>query len=490
MFKYKCAIIASLLAMLLLPSSVSAQPMTGGFQGTVIAGGNSLPDGTIISAWIDGEKVAETETENSEYSLFIHSDYTGETVTFKVGKFEAEQTGTWTRGETVVVNLSINSWPFQCEFYGQVNVDGQYVPDGTEISAWIDSAKVQTTTTVDSMYSLVVPGNYTGKAVAFKVDAHFATQIVEWQRGEALETNLVVSLGPLVCGFYGTVTLNGDAVPGGTDVSAWVDGLKVQNTNSGSGTYALNIPGDYTGKIISFKVAGQATKETSVWVRGGNRQSPLNAITTSPPGVTVGLSSLELEPGDEFTLTVTVDPNGHGISGGEIDLLSLDSDVIEVLLDEATFGTLLGSEPIEGKKEKSDTSNGENFEYAIARKGETPVPTSVGTFAVIKLRIKGGAEAGRYAIPNAIILTDENFKNLEFDPPTVSIKVVGNSLPGDLNGDESVGLADLAILASAYGTTTGASDFRADADLNSNSEVDLGDLAILAGNWGLQVDQV
>ena len=82
MFKYKCAIIASLLAMLLLPSSVSAQPMTGGFQGTVIAGGNSLPDGTIISAWIDGEKVAETETENSEYSLFIHSDYTGETVTF------------------------------------------------------------------------------------------------------------------------------------------------------------------------------------------------------------------------------------------------------------------------------------------------------------------------------------------------------------------------------------------------------------------------
>ena len=225
-------------------------------------------------------------------------------------------------------------------------------------------------------------------------------------------------------------------------------------------------------------------------MRGGNRQSPLNAITTSPPGVTVGLSSLELEPGDEFTLTVTVDPNGHGISGGEIDLLSLDSDVIEVLLDEATFGTLLGSEPIEGKKEKSDTSNGENFEYAIARKGETPVPTSVGTFAVIKLRIKGGAEAGRYAIPNAIILTDENFKNLEFDPPTVSIKVVGNSLPGDLNGDESVGLADLAILASAYGTTTGASDFRADADLNSNSEVDLGDLAILAGNWGLQVDQV
>lgn len=478
------------LAMLLFTGVISAQPMTGGFQGTVVAGGNSLPNGTVISAWIDGEKVAETETENSEYSLFIHGDYSEKTVTFKVGKYEAEQTGTWTRGETITVNLSINSWPFQCEFYGQVTVDGQYVDDGTEISAWIDSAKVQTTTTVDSMYSLVVPGNYTGKAVAFKVDAHFATQIIEWQRGEAIETNLVVSLGPLVCGFYGTVTLNGSSVPTGTDVSAWVDGLKVQNTSSGSGTYALNIPGDYTGKVMSFKVAGQAAKETAVWVRGGNRQAPLNAITTGPPGVTVSLSAQELEPGDEFTLTVTVDPNGHGISGGEIDLLSLDSDVIEVLLDKVKPGTLLGSDPIEGKKDKSDTGSSENLEYAIARKGETPVPASTGTFAVIRLRIKGGAKAGRYAIPNAIILTDENFKNLDFDPPTVSIKIVGNSLPGDLNGDESVGLADLAILASAYGTTTGATDFRADADLNSNNEVDLGDLAILAGNWGLQENQV
>lgn len=489
MSKWKCVLFAVVVAMLMFPGIISAQPMTGGFQGTVVAGGNSLPNGTVISAWINGEKVAETETENSEYSLFIHGDYSEKTVAFKVGKYEAEQTGTWTRGETLTVNLSINSWPFQCEFYGQVTVDGQYVNDGTEISAWIDSAKVQTTTTVDSMYSLVVPGNYTGKAVAFKVDKHFAAQIVEWQRGEATETNLVVSLGPLVCGFYGPVTLNGSAVPSGSDVSAWVDGLKVQNTNSGSGTYALNIPGDYTGKIIHFKVSGQAAKETAVWVRGGNRQAPLTAITTGPPSVTVNLSTQELEPGDEFTLTVTVDPNGHGVSGGEIDLLSLDSDVIEVLLDNVKPGTLLGSDPIEGKKENSDTVSGENLEYAIARKGETPVPASTGTFAVIGLRIKGGAKAGKYAIPNAIILTDENFKNLDFDPPTVSITVVGNSLPGDLNGDDDVGLADLAILASAYGTTTGVTDFRADADLNSNNEIDLGDLAILAGNWGLQGDQ-
>ena len=85
-FKIKCAIIAAVLVVLMFPTTASAQPMTGGFQGTVIAGGNSLPDGTVISAWIDGNMVAETETENSEYSLFIHGDYTGKTVSFKVGK--------------------------------------------------------------------------------------------------------------------------------------------------------------------------------------------------------------------------------------------------------------------------------------------------------------------------------------------------------------------------------------------------------------------
>jgi len=474
------------LVILLFPKMSSAQPMMCGFQGTVTAGGDSLPDGTVVTAWIDGVKTAEVSTSDSEYSLFISGDYTGKTVNFKVGKYEARQTGTWTRGETLTLDLSINSWPYQCDFYGLATIDGQHVPDGTEVSAWIDSAKVQSTTTIDSMYSLTLPGNYTGKAVSFKVNNHYTTQIVSWKRGEEIEANLTVSLGPLVCGFYGPVTLDGNNVADGTVISAWIDSAKMAQTTTIDSKYGLNIPGDYTGKTVNFKVNGQTVKESAVWVRGGNVQASLTAITTGPVGVTINLSSQEVEPGDEFTLSVKVDPNGHGISGGEIDLLSLDSGVMEILADQVKAGALMGTDPIEGIKEVTSTGNEDTLKYALARAGESPVPTSTGTFAAVGIRIKGGAQPGKYAIPNAITLTDEDFTNLDFDPPTVSITVLGNSLLGDLNGDDSVGLADLAILASAYGTSASDSDFLAKADLNSDGEIDIGDLAILAGNWGQQ----
>lgn len=473
-----------LLALLmLLPPVALAQPMIGGFQGTVTAGGESLPDGTLVTAWIDGTQVAQSKTSGSTYSLFISGSYSGKTVTFKVGKYPADQTGTWTAGSTQTVNLTIESWPYQCEFYGEVTMDGQPVPDGTEVSAWVDEARVQATTTVDSMYVLTVPGNYTGKAVAFKVGSYYADQIALWQRGEAVNTNLRVSLGPLVCGFYGPVTLDGAIPEDDTVVTAWVGIKKVGQCTVTDGKFGLNIPGDYTGKIVTFKVAGQQAKEKPMWVRGGNVQTTLTARTMGRPTVTIELSQSELKPGDTFTLLVIVDPSGHGISGGEVNLLMLDSAVMEILEDEIAAGALLGTEPAEGIKEKTAADGYESLVYALARTGETPLPTASGILAEIGLRIKGGARAGKYAIPNVIVLTDENFEKLEFDPPVVSITVVP-ILPGDLNGDDTVGLADLAILASAYGLTSGEAGYLPEADLNSNGEIDIGDLAILGGNWG------
>ncbi|MFA4836895.1 MAG: hypothetical protein WC749_12595, partial [Dehalococcoidia bacterium] len=265
MTKRICLLIAIVIATLLFPAVTLAQPMTSGFQGTVSAGEGSLPDGTPISAWIDGVKVLETQTENSSYSLFIAGNYTGETVTFKVGKFEAPQTGIWKRGETATVNLSINAWPYQCDFYGLATVNGSRVADGTVISAWIDSARVQTATTTDSLYRIVVPGNYTSKAVSFQVGNDYATQIASWERGSEIETNLTVSLGPLVCGFYGSVELDGDEVVDGVEVSAWINSSRIKTTTTTDSQYGLNIPGDYNGKTVTFQVNGQKTAESAIW---------------------------------------------------------------------------------------------------------------------------------------------------------------------------------------------------------------------------------
>lgn len=56
------------------------------------------------------------------------------------------------------------------------------------------------------------------------------------------------------------------------------------------------------------------------------------------------------------------------------------------------------------------------------------------------------------------------------------------TLAGDIDGDGAVGISDLAILLSHFGTPSGAS--AADGDMDADSDVDLQDLATLLGVFG------
>jgi hypothetical protein len=57
-------------------------------------------------------------------------------------------------------------------------------------------------------------------------------------------------------------------------------------------------------------------------------------------------------------------------------------------------------------------------------------------------------------------------------------------LPGDINGDGCVNLADLGILLAAYGTCLGDAGYNPAADLNYSGCIDLADLEILLANYG------
>lgn len=58
------------------------------------------------------------------------------------------------------------------------------------------------------------------------------------------------------------------------------------------------------------------------------------------------------------------------------------------------------------------------------------------------------------------------------------------TIPGDLNGDFTVGLSDLVILAQAYGSSPGDSRWNINADINGNGIVGLTDLVTLALHYG------
>jgi hypothetical protein len=66
----------------------------------------------------------------------------------------------------------------------------------------------------------------------------------------------------------------------------------------------------------------------------------------------------------------------------------------------------------------------------------------------------------------------------------ITISVVTITIPGDINGDFQVSLADLVILANAYGSNPGDTKWNPNADINGNNVVDLSDLVSMAIHYG------
>jgi hypothetical protein len=74
---------------------------------------------------------------------------------------------------------------------------------------------------------------------------------------------------------------------------------------------------------------------------------------------------------------------------------------------------------------------------------------------------------------------ETNTTNNTFTDGTILI-----TIPGDINGDLKVSLADLVLLANAYGSKPGDVKWNPNADLDDNKIIGLSDLVILANHYG------
>jgi hypothetical protein len=81
------------------------------------------------------------------------------------------------------------------------------------------------------------------------------------------------------------------------------------------------------------------------------------------------------------------------------------------------------------------------------------------------------------AVPDETYLDDNTFKG--------SVVYVG--IPGDVDGNGAVQLADLVTVAKAYGSKPGDPNWNANADVDGNTVVGLSDLVIVAKHYG-QID--
>ncbi len=118
-------LLAVILVALFATTVRAVPPLPSTFYGTVKVDGSNVPDGTLVSAWIEGVKYAESATftfsGESWYNVDVPGDdpdtpgkdggEEGDTVVFLIGSNEADQTGIWHSGVASPLNLTASSGP-------------------------------------------------------------------------------------------------------------------------------------------------------------------------------------------------------------------------------------------------------------------------------------------------------------------------------------------------------------------------------------------
>lgn len=184
--------------------------------------------------------------------------------------------------------------------------------------------------------------------------------------------------------------------------------------------------------------------------------------------------------GEEFSVVVEVDPQGRGISAGQV-VVRFPPDVFSMV--SASPGRLLGDRPLVGTRQVDDDAG--LLRLAVARWGATSVPSDSGALVTIRFLVRPDVRPATYSISvDSIALSDEGFADVPVGSPDPLSMRVGSLLRSDLNGDNVVDYRDLAILGAAYGAARGESGYDAGADLNGDGMVDYRDLAILGSEYG------
>ncbi len=126
-----------------------------------------------------------------------------------------------------------------------------------------------------------------------------------------------VSAQPNVCGFYGSVILDGSTVADGTVIKAWIDSAVVLTTDTTSSQYNMAINGEgfvFDDKPVIITVGDLDIQGgIGIYTRGANNYLDINAITppsTSASAATVTLSNQLAGQTSNYVITFNIGSAG------------------------------------------------------------------------------------------------------------------------------------------------------------------------------------
>jgi hypothetical protein len=172
---------ALLLALCLIAGGVTPAyadeppPMPHQFYGTVSSDGYPVQEGTLVEAFVDDVKHAETTVDGQgRYGynpIFRVSGTAGATVTFHVRGKEADEDATWESGKVQQLNLTIHEGtqpPVQCELTVSSTTGGSVTTPGEGVFTYDAGTQVHLLAEAEAGYGFV---NWTANATVTFRDA-------------------------------------------------------------------------------------------------------------------------------------------------------------------------------------------------------------------------------------------------------------------------------------------------------------------------------
>ena len=334
--------------------------------------------------------------------------------------------------------------PLPATFWGQVSLDGEAVPDGTQVTAWAGAVQVAETVTQSyaghAYWILHVassdvwtpesdPPLLDGQTVSFRVDGLIADQTALWQSGASTEIDLTANLPTATPTATGTAT--------------------------GTATHTPTATGTATNTVTHTPTATWTSTATAS-VTPTPTNTPANTATSTATSTATATGTSTQTATATHTSTPTTQPTAVLIGG--VALQGRPTPPHACWVCDLTVTLTIPGEGAPSYQFSPSTDEDGNFTVAGIEPG------------AYEVRVKGS----------------HTLQNLQ----TVSLTNGANSVgfgvlrEGDANDDNLVSILDFSLLSGAFGTQVGDARYDARTDFNADTYVTILDFSLLASNFG------
>jgi len=360
-----------------------------------------------------------------------------------------------------------------------------------------------------------------------------------------LITLLLIGLFPLivegqlsVMGFAGTITVNGQNAPIGTEIRAYSEGMRVDQHKSPEDPFITTTAGVYGNPpLVRFLVGSGTEIQFRAVIPGyqsiySNNELIANEITTFSAGTNINHFNLTFSTP---TASVTGAPENWqnsdatagvgcseevGGSGCKADSYKLkvytsNPDTCSTISSEDTSSSTVSEHSWVCSYATDNNGHIDFSDTPVEFKVDESIPTVsdnyasdddlVGTNQSITLSASdtGGSEVNTikyctgencdlsngkvYFVPLPFITSQDTIVRYQSTDNAGNASSIGSFTlkirKYDINGGGTVDLADFSVMMSVWGQTANYSDNAFKSDLNANNTVDLADFSILMANW-------